>query len=106
MYRTGITEEEAKKLYGSKFWEALSYEDRAKFQLFEPLLCMPFKIFHEAVEKTLGRPVYTHEFGYNIEGLRKEIMGEAESLTLEEIINLIPKDKFTIIVYSEDKNGK
>ena len=73
-----MTKEEAIALYESKFWETLSFEERAKFQLFEPLLCMPIDIFHEAIEKTLGRGVYTHEFGLNMEGLKKELLGEKE----------------------------
>lgn len=92
-----MTKEEAIKLHDSGFWKDMSYEERAKFQLFEPLLCMPFGVFHEAVEKALGRPVYTHEFGTNMDGLRRELLGERPAPTLEEIIDLIPKDKQLII---------
>lgn len=66
-----MRKEDAIALSESKFWETMSYRDRAMFQMFEPLLCMPFDVFHEAVEKTLSRPVFTHEFGLNTEGLRK-----------------------------------
>ena len=38
--------------------------------MFESKLCMPFSIFQEAVEKTLGRPVWTHEFAFY--GIKKE----------------------------------
>src|SRR5262249_19115264 len=58
-----MTPEEALALYESKFWETMPYADRAKSQLFEDRLCMPFDVYHEAVEKTLGRPVLTHELG-------------------------------------------
>lgn len=94
-----MTEEQAVKLYESKFWEKLGYKERAKFQLFEPRLCMPFDVFHEAIEKTLGRPVYTHEFGMNWKGLQKELMGEIPSPSLEDIINLIPEDKRIIVTH-------
>lgn len=91
--RYDITEEEAKKLYVEGFWETLSFYEKVKFQLFQRRLCMPFSIFQEAMEKTLKRPVYTHEFtSSNVENLRKEFLKEKESPTLEEIINLIPKD--------------
>lgn len=93
-----ITKEIAMQLFESKFWEEMTLRERAEFQLFEPLLCMPFGIFHEAIEKTLGRPVYTHEFGMNWEGLKKELMGEAEAPSLEAIINLIPEDKQVIVL--------
>ena len=97
-----MTKEEAGQLYKSKFWEDMIYEEQAKFQMFEPLLCMPFDVFHEAVEKTLKRPVYTHEFGLNWKGLQKELMGESSSPTMEEILNLIPANK-RIIVYIAPK---
>lgn len=83
----------------SRFWEGMNYRERAMFQLFEPLLCMPFNVFHEAVEKALHRPVYTHEFGLNWAGLQAEIHGEQSSPTLEEIINLIPADKRVIVTH-------
>jgi len=92
-----VTKEQAIKLAESRFWEKMSYEQIAKFQLFQRKLCMPFEVFHEAVEKALGRPVYTHEFGLNLKGLQKEVMGKQEAPTLEEIINLIPEDKRIII---------
>jgi hypothetical protein len=58
---------------------------------------MPFSIFHEAITKALGRPVFTHEFGLNREGLIKELFRGAPAPTLEEIINLIPEEKRIII---------
>ena len=64
---------------------------------------MPFGVFHEAVEKTLGRPVYTHELGFNVDGLKKELEGKAEAPSLVEILNLIPKDKKVIIVKSSEE---
>lgn len=70
-----MTTQEAVNLYESNFWETMSFRDRAMFQLFEEKLCMPFGVFHEAVEKALGRPVYTHEFGLDVEGLRSELLG-------------------------------
>lgn len=67
-----MTRKEAIALHDSKFWETMSFEERAKFQLFEAKLCVPFNVFHEAVEKTLGRSVWIHEFGSsNVENLRK-----------------------------------
>jgi len=57
-----MTEEEAINLYNSKWWENKTDEEVALFQLNEPLLCMPFHVFHNAVEKWLGRPVWSHEF--------------------------------------------
>jgi len=92
-----MTKDEAVALFDSKFWEPMSYRDRAVFQMFEGRLCMPFDVFHEAVEKSLGRPVFTHEFGLNHEGLQKELMGKAAAPTFEQIIELIPQEKRIVI---------
>lgn len=95
-----MDKEHAIKLYESKFWEPMTYRERAMFQMFEPLLCMPFGVFHEAIEKALGRPVFTHEFGLNHEGLKKELIGEAPAPSMEDIINLIPEDKRIVLLVS------
>jgi hypothetical protein len=92
-----MTSEEAIILYESEFWKHLSFRERAEFQLFEDKLCMPFGIFHEAVEKTLERAVYTHEFGLNCAGLQMEVLGEKSPPTLQEILELIPEEKRMII---------
>ena len=92
-----VTKEEAVALADSKFWESMTLKERATFQMFEERLCMPFDIFHEAVEKTLGRPVFTHEFGLNIEGLKKELLGEEKAPSLEDIINMIPEEKRLVV---------
>lgn len=93
-----MTKSQAVALYDTKFWESMSYRERAMFQLFERRLCMPFSIFHEAVEKTLGRPVWTHEFGLNLEGLQREFLGEQSAPTMAEIVAMIPADKRVVVV--------
>ena len=70
----------------------------AEFQLFTEQLCLPFTVFHKALEEALGRPVWTHELGLNVDGLRAELRGDQGTPTLEDIINLIPEDKRIIIV--------
>ena len=97
VFERKIGEDEAKELFKSEFWKTMSYREKAFFQFFTKRLCMPFDIFHEAIEKTLGRPVYTHELGLNYEGLKQELLGQSEKPTLQEIIDLIPKEKRIII---------
>jgi hypothetical protein len=97
-----MTQEEAIALADSKFWEGMSYKERAVFQMNEDRLCMPFDIFHEAVEKTLGRPVWTHEFGLNKDDLVKELNGDSPTPSLTDILNMIPKDKQVIVVKADD----
>lgn len=66
-----MTREEAIKMAGSHWYETQTAEEIVAFQLYEERLCMPFDLFHKAVETALGRPVYTHEFA-EAERLRKE----------------------------------
>lgn len=53
---------EAAVFYDTQWWEGQEPMDIVDFQLYEPRLCMPFDLFHAAVEKVFGRPVWTHEF--------------------------------------------
>jgi len=92
-----MTREQAVALFDSKFWENMTHREKATFQLFEERLCMPFDVFHEALEKTLERPVFTHELGLNSEGLKAELIGEKAAPSFEEIINLIPKEKRILV---------
>jgi len=69
-----IDKKTAIQLSESKFWERMSFKERAQFQINQELLCMPFDVFHEAVEKTVGHPVFTHEFAVRFEELKNEIM--------------------------------
>jgi hypothetical protein len=75
-----MTHEEAVALFDSKAWEAWTDFQRVEFQLFEERLCMPFGVFHEAVEKVLGRSVFSHEFGITaaVEAMRKEFRARCE----------------------------
>ena len=54
---------------------------------------MPFDVFHEAVEKTCGRPVFTHEFGLSRDRLVLEIKGLVNAPTFDEVLSLIPAEK-------------
>lgn len=92
-----MTSEEAIKLAESEFWKELSFYDRAKFQLFEDKLCMPFDVFHEAISKALGRDVWIHEFAFR-DQLIAEFLGDKPAPTMDDIINLIPKDKRVVVL--------
>lgn len=93
-----LTKEQAIALSESKFWEGMSHRDIAVFQMEARLLCMPFGVFHEAIEKALGRGVFTHEFGFNWEGLKRELYGEASAPSLEDVLALIPEGKRVVVV--------
>ena len=92
-----LTKEQAIAFSKNKCYEGMNYRQIAEFQIEQKLLCMPFDVFHEAMEKALDRPVFTHEFAF-IDNLKKELYGEKEPPTLEEICSLIPKEKKLMIL--------
>lgn len=93
-----LTKAQAKTFSKNKSWEPLTLRQRAEFQFNQEFLCMPFDVLHEAVEKTLGRPVYTHEFAYNRDQLRQELFEGKEPPTFEEILGMLPADKTILLV--------
>lgn len=93
-----LSQEEAITFYEGRKWEPMSERERAAFQMYQDRLCMPFEVFHAAVEKTLGRPVFTHEFGLNREGLIAELHKDIPAPTFDQILALIPEDKRAIVV--------
>jgi hypothetical protein len=68
-----MTQEAAQQLYNTEFWKDMSHFQRATFQLNEERLCMPFGVFHEAVEKALGRHVQLTEFAFRVDELSLEL---------------------------------
>ena len=93
-----LTREQAIAFGDNKLYEGMTSRQIAEFQMEQDLLCVPFDVFHRAMEEVLGRPVYTHEFAFR-DSLRKELYGEKAAPTLEEIINLIPAEKRVIIAF-------
>ena len=91
-----LTKEQATAFAENKCYECMTYRQIAEFQMEQDKLCMPFSVFQEAMEKTLGRPVFIHEFSFR-EKLRKELYGEKEPPTFEEVCALIPKEKLVLI---------
>ena len=93
-----FTKEEAIAIAESGVWKDLDDEEIVKMQLFQRKLCMDFSRFHEAMEKVLDRPVYIHEFASsNYNNLIEEYLGEKDSPSFEDIINLIPEEKRIVI---------
>ncbi len=91
-----FTTEQAIAFANNGVWKEWTNEQIVRFQLFQDKMCMPFSRFHEAIEKVLNRPIYTHEFA-SINEIKKEYLGAKAAPTFEEIINLIPKEKQIII---------
>ena len=93
-----LTREQAIAFGENKLYERMTKRQIAEFQLEQQKLCVPFDVFHEAIEEALGRPVYTHEFAHP-ELLKQELCGEKPTPTLEEILDLIPEGKRILIMY-------
>ncbi len=100
---TQLAQQQAIEFYKSKVYESWTQDQIATFQLYQERLCMPFSIFHEAIEKTLGRSVWTHEFAYP-DNLRRELEGILNTPTMQEILDLLPKDKI-VVIYDDTSNG-
>lgn len=92
-----LTSQEAIAFAESKVWHDWNHEQIVRLQLFQDKLCVPFNQFHEAIEAVLGRPVYTHEFGLNWNGIVAEYLGTRSAPSFDEIIALIPEEKRVII---------
>jgi len=97
-----MTRDEALALAATKWWERATDRQIAEFQLTEPRLCMPFGLFHEAVEKCLGRGVQTIELGMDRDNLVRELLGERKPPTLQEIIGLFPDHMNVMVIGGGD----
>jgi len=99
------------KKYGDNYWwESKDLIEIAKYQIFEPTLLVEFSKFHEGIEKLIGRPVYTHELGLNVEGLRQEVKeaiarleGKLEALDKNVAVEREAQGINTLIDYCQEK---
>lgn len=96
-YQKSIGSEAAIAFAKTEWWVGKEPREIAKTGLLITELCLPFSVLHEAVEKALGRPVFTHEFGVNFDGIVQELIGERDAPTMEEIIAFIPTEKRILI---------
>lgn len=76
--QASIGKDKAIELWDSKWWVGKTDYEIAKFQLFTEELSLPFDIFQNSMEKVLGRPIFTHEFGLNFDGLADELLTKNE----------------------------
>lgn len=95
-----LTHDEAVAFHDEKKWEPMTHRERAEFQMEQTLLCMPFGVFHEAMEKALNRPVWTHEFAER-DRLRQELAGERPKGTMTDVFDSLARltgDKPVIVI--------
>ena len=86
-----LTKEEAVASYDSVKHvgqHLLTAREIVEFQLYQELLCVPWNVFHKAIEEVLGRPVWTHEFA-RPDVLRAEFEGKKPKGTVWESVNML-----------------
>ena len=88
-----LTQEQAIAFYESGVWVKWTGEQLVAFQLWQPLLCIPYSIYRELLEKVLGRGVQTVEVGLNRRGLQDEYLCKHEQPNMQIFIDLLPEDK-------------
>lgn len=67
--------------------DKLTTEQAIVIMGFTGISCVPFHIFHEDVEKRMGRPVWTHEFA------NKEVAAQAKAAYREDFLALLPSSE-------------
>lgn len=90
-----LTREQATELYNSHWWMGRDPYEVAMFQLTQGRLCMPWQDFHGIVEVALGRPVFTHEFGLDRQGLIDELRGDRPTPTFSSVMALLSSARDT-----------
>lgn len=85
-----FTPEQAIDFCESRKWESMSHRERAEFQMEQDCLCMPFDVVHEAMEKALGRSVWTHEFA-DRDRLREELAGTRPAATMKDVFDSLDR---------------
>lgn len=91
-----LTQEQAIALARSRGLMDLPPRERALFQLRQQFLAMDFSQLQSDVESATGRPVWTHEF-VDPESLLKEILGEREAPTWDEIVAMLPAESVIVL---------
>ena len=81
-----MTDEQSSAFQNSKRWETMSHRHQATLQLLQQRLWIPFKVFHNAVEKTLGRAVPATDLGLNRSGLIEELLEGRTTPALHDIL--------------------
>ncbi len=100
-YQKSIGRSRAIALFESGWWLDRPAREVAKFQLFTAELCLPFDVFHRALEETLRRPVWIHELGLNLDGIFQEFLDERDAPSVEEILALLPPEKTRAVLLEQ-----
>lgn len=83
-----ITKEQAILINDTGAWERLTVAERARFQIVQDRLCMPFDKFQSAVEETLDATVFTHQFAFLRNELMVELLKDDQPPSIEYVLSL------------------
>lgn len=98
-----ISYEDALKMIKSKWWKGKTKVEIATVQLFtDKLICKDFGVFQSAMDEAIQRPTWTHEYGFNTEGLRKEFIDLHGQPTKADLARLTG---VSADVFKDEKNG-
>ena len=90
--KTELTTGQAVCFSNSQWYLGKTAEEISAMQLFEPKLIVPkFDIFHEAMEKALGIPVQTIEFGLGLDYLKRQFKEKVPNA--DELIEKMQAEK-------------
>jgi len=95
------------RIYGdNKWWLSEDPKVIGYHQLFEEVLLVSFSKFHEGIEKLLGRPVWTHEFGINMDNIKRDaqLAWEGHVKSRNELDNDIGASMLKLIDFCEENN--
>jgi hypothetical protein len=91
-----LTPEQAVEFYEKGEWKNWTLKEIALFQLHQQFLCVPFPLFHEAIEALLERSVWTHEMA-DSKALIDEYEGKIEKPTINDVViklfRMVDKDE-------------
>jgi len=95
-----MNRKEALAKSNTHWWEGKADKEIVDFQLYEERLCCPFDVYHGAIERVLGRPVFTHEFA-DSKALQEEYEGKREYDGIIPSIKRVAGDKPIIMMNAE-----
>ena len=99
-----ITREQAIAYAKSEAWKGLTARQKAEFQLQADRLIMPFDVFHEAIEETLGRPVFTSELSsQGLPQLMAELYEGKDPPTLQDLIDTMSEGTKILVITEPSK---
>jgi len=89
-----LTKKQAVEIADRELWKKWNDKELVRMQLFQKRLLVPLDQFQMAVQRCIGRPVWTHELGMesSLFRIQKDFLKEDLPPSEEEILKMIPED--------------